>query len=455
MQTTIAAVATARGEGGIGIVRISGEDAYEVAAKIFAPHSGENITKLSGYTMKYGIAHNIDGSEIDECIALFYRAPHSYTGEDVVELQAHGGSAVVELILRACFDAGARMARAGEFTRRAFENGRMNLTQAEAVMQIIGASSQREVRTARAALGGKLGSAMSEICRKLTELTASLAAWADFPEDEIPAVDEVELRGEIEKLSTQLTQIINDSRINMKLSEGIRTVICGRPNVGKSSLMNLLAGYERCIVTDIPGTTRDVIEEKISLGSVTLNVADTAGIRTTGDPIEEIGVNKAREYIENGDLVLAVFDGSEKLSEQDRELADLLRNRTAVAIINKSDKEQNIDIEYIHERIQHIVYISAREKRGIKQLISLIKEISSVGELSDAGLALCNERQLACAISAQHELVCAVTALDLGMTLDAVTVNLESAVECLLELTGERASEQIVSEIFSQFCLGK
>ncbi|MDR1002680.1 MAG: tRNA uridine-5-carboxymethylaminomethyl(34) synthesis GTPase MnmE [Oscillospiraceae bacterium] len=478
-EATIAAVSTPSGVGGIGVVRVSGSCAYETVSKIFKPADGGDISAAKGYTAKYGavIAPSAQSGsaeeKIDECIALFFRSPKSYTGEDVIELQCHGGSAVISRVLRAVLSAGAALAEAGEFTKRAFLNGRISLIQAEAVMGIISAKGEAELRDSLAAYEGRTSSKIFDVIENLTKTGASLAAWADFPEDDLPVVDCEELAEDLYRIESKLREILSSSEQGLRLRQGVRTVIAGRPNVGKSSLMNFLAGFERCIVTDIPGTTRDVVEEEISLGDLLLRVSDTAGIRESDDPIESIGVKEARRKIEQAQLILAVFDSSEELTDYDRELIESIINRDCVAVINKSDKQQNIDAEYIRSRIIHAVNISAAEKSGFEQLRETIKRALGysstertdgagqaalgAGEGGDGGggVLLANERQLSAARNALVEVSRAREELLAGVTLDAVTVTVEKAAEYLLELTGERVTDKLLAEVFSRFCIGK
>ncbi len=452
--STIAAIATAQGLGGIGIIRVSGDKAYEICSKVFKSADGSDIQTARGYTAKFGYVYS-EGNVVDEAIALFFRAPKSYTGEDVVELQCHGGSYVLSLILRALIDAGASYAQPGEFTRRAFENSRISLTKAEAVMDIINASNNVSLRQAMAASEGRTAAQIREILSEMTSITAQLAVWADFPEDDVPAVDTENLKIQLYQLDTKLTNIISQSELGIISREGVATVIAGRPNVGKSSLMNMLAGCERCIVTDIPGTTRDVIEEKINVGGTILRISDTAGLRETGDIVEAIGVKEAKKRIENAQLVLAVFDGSEELTEDDTELLDMLESRIAIAIINKSDKEQKINERYIKDKKLQIVYISAKNNEGLEELENAIKHILGTTSIDVTSTALANERQLDAARRALENLQMAKQDFEFGMTLDAVTVGMENAISALLELTGESVSEKVLDEVFSKFCVGK
>ena len=311
-EKTIAAIATAQGAGGIGIIRISGCDALEISQKVFKSITGRNISEMKGYTAAYG--HIYDGDElIDSGVLLVYLAPHSYTGENVAEISCHGGLYVTKRVLRAVLNAGASMAEAGEFTKRAFLNGKIGLTEAEGVMDIISARGEQSSRAALGAMDGALRKKIDSVKESLITSAAHLSAWADYPEDDIPAVSTENLTGELKSSIGILDKLLATYDAGKAIREGIDTVIAGKPNVGKSTLMNLLSGYERSIVTDIPGTTRDVIEDTVMLGDIPLCLSDTAGIRATDDPVESIGVEKARKRVKSAGLVLAVFDSSKEL----------------------------------------------------------------------------------------------------------------------------------------------
>ncbi len=454
MPDTIAAIATAQGTGGIGVIRISGPQAREVVGKVFRSPSGKRVEELGGYRALYGhIAEN--GEAIDEVVVLVFRAPHSYTGEDVVEISCHGGLYLTKRVLRAVLSAGASPAGPGEFTRRAFLNGKLGLTEAEAVMDLIGARGGQAARAALAGHDGALHRRIEAVKQSLVESAAHLDAWADYPEEDIPAVQESVLLQQLQSAQKELRNLLRDYDAGKVLREGLDTVIAGRPNVGKSTLMNLLAGCERSIVTDVPGTTRDVIEETVWVGEIALRLADTAGIHSTSDLVEQIGVNRAKDRLKTASLVLAVFDASQPLSEDDRNLIQSLEEIPAIAIINKTDLASHIDLEYIGRYMKHVVLISARTGDGMKNLQEELASLAGTRELDPSAGILANERQYA---SASRALACvqeAQDALECGMTLDAVTVSIESAIQELLELTGERASETVVDNVFHRFCVGK
>lgn len=454
MPDTIAAIATAQGMGGIGVIRISGPQARNIVGKIFCSPSGKRVEELGGYRALYGhISEN--GETIDEVVVLVFRAPHSYTGEDVVEISCHGGMYLTKRVLRAVLSAGASPAGPGEFTRRAFLNGKLGLTEAEAVMDLIGAHGRQAARAALAGHDGALHRRIEAVKQSLVASAAHLDAWADYPEEDIPAVETSALFQNLQLALHELSALLKGYDAGKVLREGLDTVIAGRPNVGKSTLMNLLAGCERSIVTDVPGTTRDVIEETVWVGEIALRLADTAGIHSTSDLVEQIGVNRAKDRLKMASLVLAVFDASQPLSEDDRNLIASLEGIPAIAIVNKTDLASKIDMEYIGRYMKHVVMISARTGSGLRNLQEELAALAGTQELDPSAGMLANERQYA---SASRALACvqeALDALESGMTLDAVTVSIESAVQELLELTGERASETVVEHVFHRFCVGK
>ena len=454
MEKTIAAISTPNGAGGMGVIRISGENALAVAESVFSSVSGKKISEMKGYTASFGKIMD-DDEMIDEAVALVFRAPHSYTGEDVVEISCHGGMYVTRRVLRAVISHGAAPAGPGEFTKRAFLNGKMGLTEAESVMDIISANGEQSARAALGIKEGRLRRKIDEVRTQLITQAAHLAAWADYPEDEIPEVDETELKAALYDSAEKLSALLKTYDAGKLMREGVDTVIAGKPNVGKSTLMNLLSGCERSIVTNIPGTTRDIIEETVILGGIPLRLSDTAGIRTTDDPVESIGVSRARDRLLSAGLVFAVFDASIPLTDDDRELISLLENAPAVAVINKTDLDVKIDDAFIRERIKPVVSISAKNGSGISELEAQVGQIVGTAGLDTTQGILATERQKADAQKALTLIEEARLALDAGVTLDAVTVVIEDAIDSLLELTGERVTEAVVDKVFSQFCVGK
>ncbi len=453
-EKTIAAIATAEGAGGIGVIRISGKKAKQIADRVFRPVSQKRWKNSAGYAAHYGKIVDAE-EEIDEAIALVFCSPKSYTGEDVVELSCHGGMYLTKRTLRAVLHAGASLAEPGEFTKRAFLNGKIGLTQAESVMDLIAAKGKQAARAALYQRQGALFHRIESIKQSLLSSAAHLSAWADYPEEEIEHVETAHLLESLDQSHGELESLLKSYDSGIAIKEGLETIIVGRPNVGKSTLMNLLSGCERSIVTEIPGTTRDIIEETILLGDITLRLSDTAGIRQTEDPIEQIGVMKAKDKMQTSHLVLAVFDASNDLTEDDKELIEELRDIPAVAIINKTDLHNKIDLKYIKDKIKHTVMISAQLGEGIEALTKAIAEITKTDRFDPSVGILANERQRAAAMEAKKCVEEARNALLSGMTLDAVTVSIEGAIAELLSLTGERVNEAVVDEVFSKFCVGK
>lgn len=453
-NNTIAAVSTAMAPGGIGMIRISGDEAVSIADKVFRSVSGKKLANFKGYNGAYGKVFDKDG-EIDECVAFVYLAPHSYTGENVVELCCHGGVYLVKRTLRACIDAGARPAEPGEFTKRAFLNGKMGLTQAEAVMDLISAQGSHGAKAALSAREGSIYRKIHSVAEQLLAVSAGLAAWTDYPDEDIEEVSDENLVNSLNEVQASLNKILSDYDKGKILREGVETVIVGRPNVGKSTLMNLLSGTQKSIVTQIPGTTRDVVEETIQLGDVILNLADTAGIRDTEDIVEKAGVELAKQRMSRSYLVLAVFDSSDVLTDEDMQLIEQVKDRPVVAIINKTDLDRKIDLEYIKERIAYVVEISAAVGDGVDRLSSAIFDLLSLSKVNQDEGIIANERQRLCVLNCLNSVDEAINAQNIGETLDAVGVCIDEAIDHLLVLTGEKATQAVVDEVFSRFCVGK
>lgn len=451
---TVAAISTPSGEGGIGVIRISGDNAVAVGDRVFFAKNGKKLQDIPGYTALYGEVKEGD-SVLDEAVALVFRAPKSYTGEDVVELSCHGGNYVVTRILRLVLANGAVAAPPGEFTKRAFLNGKTDLARAEAVMQLISARGEDALHAALHTLEGTLSKKTAEIRASLISLSAALAVWADYPEDDIPAVNDRELAVQFTRAEQELVTLLNRFDSGQAISSGVDTVICGKPNVGKSALMNLLTGRERSIVTSVAGTTRDIIEENVNFGNVLLRLSDTAGIHETGDEVERIGVDRAVERIKNASLIYAVFDGSEALTAEDSEMIDLCKRKKCIAVLNKSDICQVTREQELAAHFDRIVTISAKSGDGYERLKEETEKLLGTEKFDTAAPMLMNERQYKCCGDALQYLREAMRALSDGMTLDAVNISVDSAIECLLELTGEKVSDAVVNEIFAKFCVGK
>lgn len=454
MSDTIAAVATPLSAGGIGVIRISGESAIEIADKVVRTTSGKSLASLKGYTAAHGKVY-LENEAIDECVALVFRAPKSYTGENTVEISCHGGVLVTKQVLRAVLQSGARPAEAGEFTKRAFLNGKLDLSEAEAVMSLISAQGQQGMKAAFSTLDGALSRKIDSLCSILLSASANMAAWVDYPDDEIPELSNDSLKNSIVTVKNGLTSLLSKFDAGKAITDGVETAIIGKPNVGKSALMNMLSGFSRSIVTDIAGTTRDIVEETVRVGNVVLRLADTAGIRESDDLVESIGVDMAKTRIERATLILAVFDGSASLDQSDREILDLCKDRDVIGIVNKSDLPSKADIDYLKATLSKVVFISAKEGEGEEELTKAIEEALGTDKIDTSQAMITTERQRVCTEKALSCLEEALDALNIGMTMDAINVCIESAVEALLELTGKKARETVVDEVFSQFCVGK
>lgn len=454
MDTTIAAICTAQGEGGIGVIRISGDDALRIADKIFKNINNKKVTDMKGYTAAFGKVCD-NGEEIDEAVVLVYRAPHSYTGENVVEISCHGGIFITKQVLRAVLNNGAVPAQAGEFTKRAFLNGKIDLTEAESVIDIISAKSRSAARAALCVKDGALRKKIDKIKEDLLSQAAHLSAWADYPEEDIAEVSDEELFATFDNAAKVLQGLLNTYDSGQAVKKGIDTVIAGRPNVGKSTLMNLLTGCEKSIVTDIPGTTRDVVEETVVLGDVILRLSDTAGLRDTEDRVEQIGVDRAKKRLEQCGLLLAVFDNNQILNDDDYDLINSAKNNTSIAIINKIDLEQKLDTDFINDNFENVVFISAKSGECREELTKAVEKIAGTANLNPSEGILSNERQRLAVANALSSVQEAKTALKSGLTYDAVTVSLEDAISNLLELTGESTSDEVIDRVFHNFCVGK
>lgn len=451
---TIAAISTANSPGGIGVIRISGEQALAVADSIFRSADGSRLQALPGYQAKFG--HIWDKTEkIDQAVALVFRSPHSYTGEDVVELSCHGGLYLVTRVLEAALGAGAVPAGPGEFTKRAFLNGKMDLTSAESVMHLISANGAQAAAASLQQLEGNLYHKIKAVLESLLTCSANLAAWVDYPDEEIPDLDIDTLSALLHQNASTLRTLLERYDQGQAVLGGIDTVIAGHPNAGKSTLMNLLSGRQKSIVTDVPGTTRDVVEETVKLGNLTLRLSDTAGLRQSNDAVESIGIRRAYEKLSQAQLVFAVFDRSEPLQEEDRDLIRLCTDRPAVAVINKSDLPPVWEESEITSLFTHAVTISAQKEQGIAQLAQEAEALLGTAGFDPAAPLLAGERQRNCCRQSLCALEEAQAALQTGLTYDAVNVSIDAAIDALLSLTGEKATQAVVDQVFSTFCVGK
>jgi len=447
-ERTIAAISTPYGRGGVAMIRVSGERAIEVCNKVFS----KNLFEIKSNHAVHGeIFHG--GEVIDDGIIVIYRAPHSYTGDDTVEIMCHGGILLTQLVLESVIENGAELAEAGEFTQRAFMNGKLGLIGVESVIDSINAESREKLKLAKST--STLSKKIAELYDELKILLSSIYVYIDYPDEDLEDVQKDSLSERLNKLCAGLNLLMQTYRTGRAINEGILTVICGKPNTGKSSLLNRLVGADKAIVTEIPGTTRDIIEETISAGKILLRLCDTAGIRQTDDTVEVIGVNRAIQRLDEAELVLIVFDISEELDSDDFELIKKI-NGNVIAILNKSDLPAKIDIEYIKNTFPNTVTISAVNGEGIMELLQTIEKMYAGGEINYNETAILrNLRQYTSVKSAFDAVSEAVISLETGYTQDVVGLDLEIAMAKLGEIDGRAVSEDIVHEIFSRFCVGK
>ena len=444
-EDTISAIATAIGTAGIGVIRMSGENSIEIADKIF----DKDLKKVQDRSVIFGHVTNSAGEIIDEAIILIMRAPHSYTKENVVEIQCHGGAAALREVLSRTFEAGARPAERGEFTKRAFLNGRLDLTQAQAVLDIIQAKTSTALSVAQNQLSGKTSKKIREIRQNILDVLAHIEALIDFPEDDI---DDIFIGDIDKKIAAQIEEIkifLDNQKSGRILREGLETAIIGKPNVGKSSLLNFLAETERAIVTDIPGTTRDSIEEFVNIGGVPLKIIDTAGIRNSDNPVEQIGIERARDCASRAELILALFDGSRELSDEDFEILKIIENRNAIILVTKSDLPQLIDVT----KFESYIPISVKKNLGVEKFLSAITE--KVGNVNAEMNFVRDEREADLLRRAVKNLEEARFTLQKNIGVDFISIDLRTALELLSELTGESVTDDVINEIFSKFCIGK
>lgn len=452
--SAIAAISTPLGTGGVGIIRISGKNATEIADRIFVSVNGKKLSSSKGYRAYFG--RIFDGeTAVDEVVCLVFRAPHSYTGEDVVEINCHGGVVLLKKILRLVLQNGAQAAAPGEFTKRAFLNGKLDLSEAESVMTLISAQGEQGANAAFNQLEGSLSRKIEKINSSLLSLAAHIAAWVDYPDDEIEELGNNKLYSTIYNAHLELCALLSNFDSGMAVTNGVEAAIVGKPNVGKSTLMNLLTGYDRSIVTEIEGTTRDVVEETVNLNGCILRISDTAGMRETGDIVEKLGVERSRKKLERAAIVFAVFDLSKPLSDEDKELIDECKDKNVIPIVNKTDLEPRLDVDYIKNKLGSPLFISAKSGDGYNELCDRVAELIGTKNFDTTSAMLVNERQRICCQKASDALKDALEALNIGLTPDAIGVCIDDAIAALLELTGQKASEAVVDEVFKQFCVGK
>ena len=455
-MSTIAAIATAQAAAGLGTVKISGENALTVADSVFSAVSGKKISETPGYRALYGKVR--DGETvIDDAVALVFRAPKSYTGEDVVEISCHGGLYILKRVLRAVLNAGAVPAEGGEFTKRAFLNGKMDLSEAEAVMSLISASGEEARAATLNALDGALSREIADCRDKLAVTAAFMAAWVDYPDDEIPELSDDEMTNTLTDVHNRLEKLLSGFDAGKAILEGIDTAIVGRPNVGKSTLLNALSGSERAIVTSVAGTTRDVLEETVRVGNITLRLADTAGIReNTDDEIEKIGVERAKERFDRASLVLMVLDAQNELSDDDKELLSMCQRKNCIVVVNKTDGDIKLSMSELRTLTDNaIVEISAKNSLGLETLTNAIEETVGTAGFDPSAPLITTERQRSCVVKAVENIEEALSGIQMGITPDAVNVCIDCAIENLCVLTGEKATQTVVDEVFKNFCVGK
>lgn len=456
MEDTIAAVATAYGEGGIGIIRISGEKSLDILKSVFQPASGSD--GIISRRMTYGKVIDDENRLVDEVLAVYMKGPKTYTAEDVVEINCHGSMVSLRKTLALVLRKGARLAEPGEFTKRAFLNGRMDLSQAEAVIDLIKAKTDRSFDIAVSQLEGELSGRVGAIREKLLDVLVNITVNIDYPDEDIEELTYVELKKNISEINDMIKILTSSASAGRMIREGIRVAIVGKPNVGKSSLMNGLLRESRAIVTDMPGTTRDTIEEAISIKNIPVYLTDTAGIRETTDTIEQIGIEKTKEAFNSADFIIFILDGSEELTEEDRLIMEYIGERNALVLINKNDLGQKMDAHEIRDAMPgvRVIQTSLIKGEGITEIEDTIEELVYGGRISQKeSLMVNNVRHIELLNRAADSLQDAYTMADAGEALDFIEVDVKNAYELLGEITGETVSDDIINEVFSRFCLGK
>ena len=455
-MSTIVAISTAPGNAGIGIIRLSGEECFNILNKIFIP---KNKGDVKGYSIKYGNIVNSETKEIiDEVLVSYFIAPRSYTTENMCEINSHGGIVVENQILQECIKNGAMLAEPGEFTKRAFMNGRIDLSQAEAVIDIINSKTEKEMLVAQKHLEGSLSKKIKSIKQEILDVMTDIEASIDYPEYDIEETTNIKILRLLGSVDEKLHKLRDNFENGKILKEGIKTAIVGKPNVGKSSLLNLILGENRAIVSNVEGTTRDTIEEFINIKGVPLKIIDTAGIRKTRDEVEQIGVEKAINNINDAELVIAVFDDSRAFDEQDQEILNLIKNKKAIILINKVDlnKNQVINNDKIKEMKKDIIKFSTVSEKGLEELYEKIERMFELNEIDcDNSEIITNNRQKQHIISAIKAVSKAKESVETGMPIDITAICLKDMLGELSEITGENVSEDIINEIFKKFCLGK
>ena len=457
-MSTIASISTAPGIGGIGIIRMSGEDVFKILDKIFMPKNKENNDNIKGYSMKYGhIVEN--GKIVDEVLVSYFKAPKSYTAENMCEINSHGGNVIVKKILELCLKNGAILAEPGEFTKRAFLNGRIDLAQAESVIDVINAKSEREAKAGIKQLEGELSKKINKIKQQILDIMVNIEVSIDYPEyDDIEEVQNKQVLDMLENVENELIKLTNSFENGKILKEGIRTAIIGKPNAGKSSLLNAILKEERAIVTEYEGTTRDTIEEFININGIPLKLIDTAGIREATDEVEKIGVNKSKQIAEEADLIIAIFDSSKELTEDDKKILKIIKNKKSIIILNKIDLNKKIqkNDQTLTSVSEKIIEISALKNQGIENLYNTISEMFNLNEINlDNEVLITNIRHKDLINKAIEKIQQTKDTIKSNMPIDIIAIYIKDILELLGSITGEEVSEDIINEIFSKFCLGK
>ncbi len=457
MEKTIVAISTASGNGGIGIIRLSGRQTFDIIDKIFIP---KNKSKdIKGYTMKYGNIVNPKNNEIiDEVLVAYFVAPKSYTTENMCEINSHGGTVVEKRILELCLENGAELAEPGEFTKRAFLNGRIDLSQAEGIIDLINSKTEMEAKESINQLEGNLSKKIKKIEQKMLDIMVNIEVTIDYPEYDVEEVTNSEALKKLNEIHNLLNELENSFNKGKIIKDGIKTVIIGKPNAGKSSLLNSLLKEDRAIVSDIAGTTRDTIEEYLNIDGIPLKLIDTAGIRDTENTIEKIGVEKSKKLVNDADLIIAIFDISGSLDEDDRKIIELIRDKKAIILLNKVDvlKNNNKMEEEIKKLNKSVIKISAKEEMGLENLYDEIKKMFELNEISSNNeILITNERHKNQIIKAKQNILDAIEIVRNNTPVDIISIYINQAMEDLGEITGVNVSENIINEIFAKFCLGK
>ncbi|MDF2672837.1 MAG: mnmE [Clostridiales bacterium] len=457
LDDTIVAISTAIGEGGIGIVRITGEDSLDILNKVFSNIKDRDTMDMKSFTMRYGyIFDNETNEKIDEVIVSYMKAPNTYTKEDVVEINCHGGVVAVRKVLALILKMGARLAEPGEFTKRAFLNGRIDLSQAEAVIDLIRAKTDESMKVALEQSDGKLSNMVRALMDMLLGMLAHVEAAVAFPEDDIENIVNDEMIENGLKLQVEIDSLIESAQTGKILREGLSTIIVGKPNVGKSSLLNELLQEKRAIVTDIPGTTRDAIEEYINIKGIPVKIVDTAGIRSTQDLVESIGVEKSKEYIEKSDLVIFMIDNNRPIEDEDEEIIKIIQGKRAIVVVNKTDLPKFVDIEYVKSKLEKVPFIfTSINTGGVEMIKDKIAEMVFEGKIMPKDISVTNVRHRDALIRARESVQRGIETIRSGLPLDFAGIDFKDGYLSLGEITGDTVEEDIIDRIFADFCIGK